>query len=74
MYSEFDFVNSYFVFYLQFQGKNLTRKLTDWNHQRVESLKNVVSLKLLNPLHLFVARFLSFPYPIKYVLVSLLRF
>ena len=58
MYSQFDLFNSY-SFYLQFQRKNGTRKMADLNRQRqrVESVKNMVSLESLNPFALFVARF-----------------
>ena len=58
MYSQFDLFNSY-SFYLQFQRKNVTRKMADLNRQRqrVESVKNMVSLESLNPFALFVARF-----------------
>ena len=58
MYSQFDLFNSY-SFYLQFQRKNVMRKMADLNRQRqrVESVKNMVSLESLNPFALFVARF-----------------
>ena len=56
MYSQFDLFNSY-SFYLRFQRKNVTRKMADLNRQRVESVKNMVSLESLNPFALFVARF-----------------
>ena len=58
MYSQFDLFNLY-SFYLQFQRKNVTRKMADLNRQRqrVESVKNMVSLESLNPLHCLLLAF-----------------